>query len=226
MQLNKLIKGKLLRRYKRFLADIELENGEIVIAHCTNTGSMKSVIEKGAPVLISPSDNPNRKTKYTWEMIFINKAWAGVNTTNANKVAKEIVLANKIVGLQNLQQLKSEVKIRNSRLDFFGIDINGIEVWMEVKNVSMKEGEWALFPDAVTTRGQKHLKTLMEIKKQGHRAAMIYIIQRSDVEFFGIAHHIDPEYSNLLQVAKEAGVEVYPVQMKLDEKGIHFYKEL
>lgn len=226
MQFNNLIKGKLIRRYKRFLADIELENEEVVIAHCTNTGSMKSVIEEGAPVLISLSNNPNRKTKYTWEMIFINGSWVGVNTANANKIAKEIVLANNISGLQNLQQLKSEVKIMDSRLDFFGIDTEGTEVWIEVKNVSMKEGDWALFPDAVTTRGQKHLKTLMEIKKQGHRAAMIYIIQRSDVKYFAAAQNIDPEYSKLLQVAKKNGVEVYPVQMKLNEKGIHFHKEL
>jgi sugar fermentation stimulation protein A len=226
MKFQLLIKGKLLKRYKRFLADIELENGEIVIAHCTNTGSMKSVIEEGAPVLLSPSNNPKRKTKYTWEMIWINDAWAGVNTSNANMLAREMLENNQISGLRYLQELKAEVKYTDSRLDFFAKDKNGNQVWIEVKNVSMKEGEDALFPDAKTTRGQKHLKTLMELKKQGHRAAMIYIVQRSDVKYFGAADKIDPQYANLLAEAKAKGVEVYAIQMKLNESGIHFHKEL
>jgi len=221
MKFQLLIKGKLLKRYKRFLADIELENGEIVIAHCTNTGSMKSVIEEGAPVLLSPSNNPKRKTKYTWEMIWINDAWAGVNTSNANMLAREMLENNQISGLRYLQELKAEVKYTDSRLDFFAKDKNGNQVWIEVKNVSMKEGEDALFPDAKTTRGQKHLKTLMELKKQGHRAAMIYIVQRSDVKYFGAADKIDPQYANLLAEAKAKGVEVVVYEPALKES--HFF---
>ena len=222
MVLNNLVKGKFIKRYKRFLADIKLENGEIVVAHCTNTGSMKSLLEVGAPVLLSTNNNPKRKTKYSWELIWINNAWVGVNTYNANKITADLLKTKQIEGLNNLHAIKSEVKNGDSRLDFFGIDTQGKEVWMEVKNVSMKENDNALFPDAITTRGQKHLKRLMEIIKQGHRAAMIYIIQRSDVQYFGVASHIDPEYDKLLKQAKTIGVEVYPVQIKWNNDGYKF----
>jgi sugar fermentation stimulation protein A len=221
MELQKLTKGKLIKRYKRFLADVELENGEIITAHCTNTGSMKTCIEEGADVLLSPTDNHKRKTKYTWEMIYMNGSWVGVNTNNANSLAFEFIAANKIPGLSHLTELKREVRFGDSRFDIFGKDKQG-EVWIEVKNVSMKEGDWALFPDSPTTRGQKHLKTLMEVKKQGQRAAMLYMIQRPDVRKFAAAKEIDPAYALLLREAFHQGVEVYAVQVRLDEKGIYF----
>ncbi|OYT17614.1 MAG: DNA/RNA nuclease SfsA [Bacteroidetes bacterium 4572_77] len=211
-----------IRRYKRFLADIELEDGSVVVAHCTNTGSMKSLLEVGAPVLLSPASDPKRKTKFTWELIWINQSWAGVNTANANKIAISLLQSKQIKGLEDLQEIKAEVKNEDSRLDIFGKDKNGTEVWMEVKNVSMKEEEYALFPDAITTRGQKHLKRLTEIKKQGHRAAMIYIIQRNDVKYFGVAKHIDPVYAKLLEEAKKIGVEVYAVQIKWTKQSYSF----
>lgn len=225
MKFNKLIKGKLIKRYLRFLADVELENGEVVTAHCTNTGSMKSVVVSGADVLISPAKDPNRKTKFTWEMIRINGQWVGVNTANANKLAFEWVRDNEITGLQNLQDLRTEKKYGDSRFDIYGHDGNR-EVWIEVKNVSMKEGDDALFPDAVTTRGQKHLKTLMNVVKQGHRAAMIYVIQRSDVNQFAAAKEIDAEYAELLEEAKNKGVEVYACQATLNENEISLWRIL
>lgn len=221
MRFENLVKGRLIRRYKRFLADVELENGTIITAHCTNTGSMKSCVEEGAPVLLSPAADKTRKTPFTWEMIWINQAWVGVNTNNANKIAFELVSKSIIVGLQGLTNLRREVKYGDSRFDIFGMD-GQHEVWMEVKNVSMKEGDWVLFPDAVTTRGQKHLKTLMAVKKAGHRAAMIYIIQRTDVSKFAAALEVDPEYARLLEEAKKAGVEVYAVQVSLSPQGIEF----
>jgi len=150
MKFENLTKGKLIKRYMRFLADVELESGEKVVAHCTNTGSMKSVVVPGADVLLSPVNNPNRKTKFTWEMIRINSEWAGVNTANANELAFEWVSNNEIEGLQNLKDLKREKKFEDSRFDIYGHD-GEKQVWMEVKNVSLKEKDFALFPDAVTT---------------------------------------------------------------------------
>jgi len=225
MKFNKLTKGRLIKRYLRFLADVELENGEKVTAHCTNTGSMKSVNIPGADVLLSPVNDPKRKTKFTWEMIKINDQWAGVNTSNANSLAFEWVSNNEIPGLQNLKDLKREQKFGDSRFDIYGFD-GEKQVWIEVKNVSLKEGEFALFPDAVTTRGQKHLKTLMQVIEEGHRAAMIYVIQRSDVNHFAAAKEIDPTYARLLEEAKQKGVEVYACQAKLSETSIELWRVL
>ncbi|NOR88140.1 MAG: DNA/RNA nuclease SfsA [Bacteroidales bacterium] len=220
-----LIKGRLIKRYKRFLADVELENGEIITAHCTNTGSMKSCIEEGAPVLLSPANDPKRKTKYTWEMIWINKSWVGVNTNHANTMAFELIKNNHIPSLVGLTSLKREVRFQDSRFDIFGMD-GQQEIWIEVKNVSMKEGDWALFPDSPTTRGQKHLKTLITAKEAGHRAAMIYIIQRTDIKYFAAAKEIDPKYAQLLELAKEKGVEVYAIQVKLSKSGMKLFQLL
>jgi sugar fermentation stimulation protein A len=225
MKFEKLVEGRLIKRYKRFLADVELADGAIVTAHCTNTGSMDSCLENGAGVLLSPSPDPNRKTRFTWEMIYINNNWVGVNTQNSNKIAHELVEKNIIRGLENLIDLKRELKYFDSRFDLFGFD-GTKEVWMEVKNVSMKRDDWALFPDAVTERGQKHLKTLMKIVESGQRAAMIYIIQRTDISKFRAAHEVDAKYAQLLEEAKRVGVEVYPVQVQLNEQGIEFYRSL
>lgn len=212
------IKGKLIKRYLRFLAEVELADGSVITAHCTNTGSMKSCLLPGAPVLLSPNDNPNRKTKFTWEAIEIEYTWIGVNTNRANQWAFEWVAKNEIPGLEYLQDLKREKKFGDSRFDIYGHD-GEKEVWMEVKNVSMKEGDFALFPDAPTTRGQKHLKTLMQIVKDGQRAAMIYVIQRSDIQYFAAAKEIDPLYAELLEEAKKVGVEVYALQVELSKNA-------
>lgn len=222
---NKLVHGKLLRRYKRFLADIELDTGEIVLAHCTNSGSMKSCLETGAEVYLSPVNDPKRKTRFTWEMIKINNSWVGINTGIPNKLAYEAILAGNLPGLEGYSKVKREVKFGDSRFDIYAE--NGTErCFIEVKNVSMKENEFALFPDAVTTRGQKHLKTLIEVKKQGIRAVMLYIIQRSDVEIFAPAKEIDPEYATLLKKAVEMGVDVIPMQAKVSAEGIHLQREI
>jgi sugar fermentation stimulation protein A len=225
MKFQNLVKGRLIKRYKRFLADIELETGEIITAHCTNTGSMKSVYIPGAEVLISPVDNSKRKTKFTWEMIRINGIWVGVNTNNANALAYEWILDNKISGLNNLKDLKKEKKYGDSRFDIYGHD-GKKQVWIEIKNVSLKEGDFALFPDAVTSRGQKHLKTLIEIVEKGQRAAMIYVIQRTDIYKFAPAYKIDPIYAKRYYEAKNTGVEIYVCQARPDETGIEYLREL
>lgn len=221
----KLLSGKLIRRYKRFLADVELENGEIVTAHCTNTGSMKSCIEINAPVLLSPAKDPNRKTKYTWECIFINNAWIGINTNVPNRIVYEAIVNKTIKGLDGYDFVKREVTFEDSRLDVYA-ENEKEKCFIEVKNVTMKVGDTAQFPDAKTERGLKHLQTLMRIKEKGMRAVMVYIIQRTDVDSFGLAEHIDPDYANGLRKAINAGVEVFPIQVVVSPDGIEIGKIL
>ena len=221
----KVIRGRLIRRYKRFLADIELYDGTVVTAHCTNSGSMKSCIEEGAPVYISPVSNPNRKTKYTWEMIYINNGWVGINTSNPNLLAYEAIKSGSIDKLKGYTTVKREVKFGDSRFDIFA-ENNTDKCFVEVKNVTYKEGKYALFPDAVTTRGKKHLKTLIEVKKQGIRAVMLYIIQRTDVEVFAPAGEIDPEYTKALKTASEQGVDIIALVAKVTPESIKIVKEL
>lgn len=220
-----LIEGRLIRRYKRFLADVELNNGSIVVAHCTNSGSMKSCIEEGAPVMLSPAKDPNRKTRFTWEMIFINGGWVGINTMIPNQLAFEYISQGKIAALAGYDVVKREVTFGNSRFDIYAENDNE-KCFVEVKNVSMKVGEAALFPDAKTTRGLKHLETLIEVKKQGMRAVMFYIIQRMDVEMFGTAKEIDPAYADGLKRAMGNGVEVIAMQAEVSPIGIALVKEL
>lgn len=220
-----LIHGTLIQRYKRFLADVKLDDGSIVLAHCTNTGSMKSCLETGAEVYLSPMNDPNRKTKFTWEMIKINGDWVGVNTTNSNKLAFEAVYMGLIEGLNGYNEVKKEVKWDDSRFDLMAK--NELETcFIEVKNVSMKAGEWVLFPDAVTMRGKKHLETLIRVKEEGMRAVMLYVVQRSDVFKFGPADEIDPEYGMALRKAVKKGVEVFVVQTKVTPEEITIVKSL
>ncbi len=220
-----LIHGRLIKRYKRFLADVKLDNDEIVTAHCTNTGSMKSCLEDNAEVYLSPVDDPNRKTKFTWEMIKINGDWIGINTGNPNKLAFEAIKNGEIEKLKGYTEVKREVKFDDSRFDVMAR--NETETcFIEVKNVTLKEGNYALFPDAVTSRGKKHLETLIKVKEQEMRAVMLYIIQRMDIDTFGLAKDIDPEYSKTLKVAYEKGVEIIPMQAKVTPEKIELVKEL
>ncbi len=222
---DKLIEGKLIKRYKRFLADIELKNGDVVLAHCTNTGSMKSCIEAGAPVMLTPVNDPKRKTRFTWEMIFINNAWVGINTMNPNRFAYEAVQKNEIPGLEGYTRVKSEVKFGDSRFDL-RLEKQDEVCFVEIKNVTMREGKVALFPDAVSARGLKHLNTLLEVRKSGMRAVMLYIIQRMDVELFKPAAAIDPDYAQTLRYVIDQGVEIIPAQLKVHPEGIDFHRIL
>ncbi len=221
----KLVRGKLIKRYKRFLADVELEDGTIVIAHCTNSGSMKTCIEEGAPVYLSPATDPKRKTKFTWEMIFINNGWIGVNTIIPNQLAFDAIVAEEIEKLKGYTFVKREVKFGDSRFDIYAENKNE-KCFVEVKNVTMKVGNYALFPDSVTIRGRKHLETLIEVKKSGIRAVMLYVIQRMDVDIFGPAKDIDPEYAKSLKKAIDNGVEVIAVQAMVSPDDIKIIREL
>lgn len=214
-----LIPGKLIRRYKRFLTDVELETGEKVVAHCTNSGSMKSCLEEGAEVYLSPANDPKRKTRYTWEMIKIGGKWVGVNTSIPNTLAYDAIKNQQIVGLKGYTEVRREVKYGNSRIDIFAQNEKE-KCFIEVKNVTMKVGNYVRFPDAITTRGKKHLETLMDIKAAGMRAVMLYVVQRMDVKMFAPAWEIDPGYSETLVRAFAAGVEVFPVMAEVSPERI------
>ena len=220
-----LVHGTLIKRYKRFLADVTLDDGSVVTAHCTNSGSMKSCLKEGAGVNLSPVNDPARKTKFTWEMIHINGDWVGINTSNPNLLVYQAVKNQEIPGLDNYQKVQREVKFGESRLDIFA-ENDQEQCAIEVKNVTMKEGEFALFPDARTERGLKHLNTLIRLKQSGMRAVMVYVIQRMDVTLFGPASEIDPDYAKGLREAHKAGVEIFPLQARVTPSEIKFVKQL
>lgn len=221
----KLIPGKLIKRYKRFLADVELTDGSIVTAHCTNSGSMKTCLENGADVYLSPVNDPSRKTKFTWEMIKINHGWVGIHTGHPNRLVFEAIQNGEVPELAGYTEVKREVKFDDSRFDVMAS--NDKEVcFVEVKNVTMKVGDYALFPDAKTVRGRKHLETLIKVKAEGMRAVMFYVIQRTDIEKFGPAKEIDFEYAASLQKAVDAGVEIIAMTAEVGPEGIHLTKNI
>ena len=220
-----LIQGKLVKRYKRFMADIELENSDIVTAHCANSGSMLSLNEPGAPVWISPANNPKRKLKYTWELIQIGEALVGVNAQHPNLLVADAIEAGHISELLGYDTLKREVKYgENSRIDILLSDKDKPLCYVEVKNTTMRRdlssGAPAEFPDAVTTRGTKHLVELGNMVKEGHRAVMFYLVQRTDAAAFCVASDIDPTYAEQLAQAINIGVEVVAYTCSITPKEI------
>ena len=216
----------LKKRYKRFLADIIIQD-KIEVAHVPNTGSMTSCWEEDWTCLVTESQNPARKLKYTLELTHNGKSWIGVNTANANKLVKEWLTAEILSPFIGYQKITPEKKVGASRFDFF---IEGHDklpdCYIEVKNVTLKLDDMAQFPDAVSERGQKHLRELVELKEQGFRACMVYVVQREDVDSFKAAGAIDPQYAQLLVQAHNAGVEIYVYQCQLSPEGIEWKKEL
>ena len=205
----KLLAGKLVRRYKRFLADIELESGETLTAHCPNSGSMKTCTGTGWKVLLSDHPDPSRKYRYTWEMVHNGQCWIGINTGVPNRIVEESVRAGKIPELKGYPIIQREKNYgRNSRIDLLLSDSRRL-CFVEVKNVTLVEEDGNYyFPDSVTGRGRKHLSELMTMVDEGHRAVMLFIIQRSDGNLFRPARHIDPEYAESLERAYKHGVEI------------------
>ena len=190
-------------------------------------------LEEGAEVWLSPADDPKRKTQFTWEMIKIGGDWVGINTSNPNALAMEWVSRGIVPGLEGLSGLKREVKWEDSRFDLYGVmkgdesaKEQGKGCFIEVKNVSLKDGERALFPDAVTVRGRKHLNTLVRVKKAGMRAVMLYVVQRMDVRIFSPARSIDPEYGKALDEAIRQGVEIIVVQARVTPESIVYHRVL
>jgi sugar fermentation stimulation protein A len=216
-----LIKGTLVKRYKRFLSDIVLESGEEITAHCANSGTMLSVNDPGSEVWVSPARNPDRKLKYTWELIRVGKSLVGINTALPNKIVQEAIENGTVPDLQGYANLRREVKYgKNSRIDILLEDDAKPLCYVEIKNVTMRRGEVAEFPDAVTARGTKHLGELADQVKAGHRAVMFYLIQREDCESFTLADDIDPAYAEALADARKAGVEVLAFKCALSPKEI------
>jgi len=220
-----LIHGTLIKRYKRFLSDIRLGDGSIVIAHCTNSGSMKTCIEEGAEVYLSPAKDPKRKTRFTWEMIKLNNSWVGINTLHPNQIVYDAIVNGQINQLKGYTHVQREVKLGNSRIDIMAQN-KSETCFIEVKNVTMKDGKYARFPDAVTKRGKKHLEELIQLKKEGIRAVMVFIIQRTDVSIFTPAHTIDSDYAKTLKKAYNCGVEIIPLQVKVSPQELIIHQEL
>ena len=205
-----LTQGQILKRYKRFFADIRLSDGSIVVAHCANTGSMKTCWEPGWGALISPATNPERKLLWTLEFILKENDFIMVNTALTNTFAKEALSAQALSPFQDYLTIIPEQKIFDSRFDFHLTQAGLPDCWVEVKNVTLLDSPGvASFPDSVSTRGQKHLYDLIKIKESGARAAMLYVLSRSDTEKFKCADKIDPEYDHALKMAVSKGVEVY-----------------
>jgi len=208
-----LIPGKLVKRYKRFLTDVELADGTVVTAHCANSGSMLSVNEPGAPVWLSPANDPKRKLKFTWELVKIGNAMVGINTQHPNRIVFEAIEAGKIDELTGYATQRREVKYgKNSRIDVLLESPDKPNCYVEVKNTTMRRdfspGAPAEFPDSVTARGAKHLEELGDMVEQGHRAVMFYLVQRDDADTFTVAADIDPIYAEGLKIAQKRGVEV------------------
>ena len=221
-----LIKGKLIKRYKRFFADIKLDK-EIVTAHCPNTGSMMGLLNEGNEVFISRNNDPKRKLKYTLEIIKVNKKLVGINTHFANKIAYHGLYNNLIKEISNNDTIKPEVFFdKETRFDFF-IEKNKQKIFAEVKNVTLfRDEKIAEFPDAVTSRGTKHLKTLITATKKGYKSYLLFLVQIQGVESFKIAKDIDKEYYENYLLAKKAGVKFLAYRCKINSKEIKIEKKI
>lgn len=252
-----LVQGILIRRYKRFFAEIQLDSGEMITAHCPNTGPMTGIYRVGAPVLVSRSDNPKRKLAYTWEAVQLQEGdrppiWVGTNTNLPNRVVRSLLERRLIPELGPYGAIRSEVKYGagdRSRIDFVldpvnpvgtslgdapgdasGHDCSGHDliapsdrsIYLEVKNTTWTDGgTLALFPDTVTTRGQKHLRELTALLPE-YRAVMLYFINRGDCDRFAPGDGPDPEYGRLLRVAIAQGLEVLPCRFEVTPQGFEY----
>jgi len=207
-----LVPGRLVRRYKRFLADVELTDGRVVTAHCPNSGSMLGCALPGSPVLLSRSVNPSRRLPYTWELVQVDSVWVGINTALPNRLVREGIERGIVTELQGYGRIRQEVCYggERSRIDLL-LEEPGL-CYVEVKNVTLVEEGVARFPDAVTTRGQKHLRELMAMIESGARAVNFFVVQHAGARSVAPADAIDPAYGGLLRQAARAGVELLAYQ--------------
>lgn len=218
-----LIHGILERRYKRFLADVRLDTGERITVHCANSGRMTTCNEPGRPVALSDAQNPRRKLRYTWEMIHMGDAWVGVHSALSNRIIAEAVAAGRIAELPPGPTLRREVAYgegRRSRVDLVLEPAEGPPCYVEVKHSTLRVGDHAAFPDAVSTRGQKHIEDLMHVAQDGARAVLVFAVGRADCHRFRPADEIDPDYGALLRQATGKGVEVLAYRLRFDPAGV------
>jgi sugar fermentation stimulation protein A len=206
------LKARLIRRYKRFLADIRLDDGSDLTVHCPNPGSMLGTQAPGSAVRCSTHEDPKRKYRHTLEMIRVGQSWVGLHAAKANAVALRALEADAYAPFAGYEKIEHEVAVdEGSRFDFrlFGHATHDEPCWIEVKSVTMCDARRARFPDAVTTRGRRHLEHLMVRKERGERAALLYIVQRADADSVAPADEIDPDYASALREAARAGVEIH-----------------
>jgi sugar fermentation stimulation protein A len=224
---NTVCEGTLIQRYKRFLSDIKLDSGETIVAHVPNSGSMLGVKDPGSRVRLTKSDDPKRKLPYTLELVKTKEgSWVGVNTARTNKIVFEAFHNKTVPHWKSFDEIKPEVKINDkTRLDFL-LSGKNKKHYVEVKNVSMARPPLAVFPDAVTERGQKHLRELMALVKKGNSAEVLFVVQREDCETFSPADDIDPEYGKLLRDAAKNGVRVSCWACTIRQDSIELTREL
>lgn len=203
--------GRLIRRYKRFLSDIRLDDGTDITAHCANPGAMLGLKEPGLRVWVEPNNDPKRKLKYAWRLVeFDDGHWAGIDTAVPNRIVREALLARAVPELAAYGGVRPEVRYgEKSRVDFLLTEPGLPDAYVEVKNVHLRrDGDWAEFPDSVTTRGARHLRDLSAMVAQGHRAAMLYVVQRTDCTRLKMAEDLDPAYAAAFEEARAGGVEM------------------
>ncbi len=222
----KLLKGIFLKRYKRFFVDIKYKN-KIITAHCPNSGSMMGLLSKNNSVWFTKSNNPNRKLKYTLQIINVNNNMVGINTHITNKIVLEALLKKKIKNLIKYNDIKPEVKFSDkTRFDFM-LSNNNEKCFLEVKNVTLvRKNNIAEFPDAITTRGTKHLRELVKAKKKGYKSFILYLIQREDCKLFKIAKDIDVKYKNTFDFAIKNGVQILCYDCKITNEEIIINKQI
>jgi sugar fermentation stimulation protein A len=218
-----LVRGTLLRRYKRFLADVMLDDGRAVTAHCANPGAMLGLAETGTAVWLEPADGPRRKLAFAWRLVELGDGHlAGIDTALPNRLVAEALAADAIPALAGYPEVRPETRFgAASRVDFLLTAPGRAPAYVEVKNVHLRrEGDWAEFPDCVTLRGAKHLRELAAVAAAGHRAVMLYVVQRSDCRRFRLAADLDPGYAAAHCAARAAGVEVIAHATRIDRRGV------
>lgn len=218
-----LVTGRLVRRYKRFLADVELDNGEVVVAHTANTGAMTGCSQPGSRVWLSKSDNPRRKCKYTWELVETREGVVvGINTLHANVLVEEAIKSGQFPFFNGYSSMRREASYgqEGSRIDFLLQSAARPPCYLEVKNVTLASHGVAFFPDAVSVRGQKHLRELESVVTAGDRALLCFCIQRHDVSECRPADSVDSEYGRLLRQVVKTGVDVVAIKARPDVRGV------
>ena len=228
-----LVHARLIKRYKRFLADVRLDNGEVITVHCPNTGSMKNCVEENAEIWLSESDNPKRKYRYTWEYLLTSRDdYIGVNAGKANQLVQSAIRDGLVEQLAGYESIRPEVRYggEKSRIDLLLQDTKRQDCYVEVKSVTLLEDPPSsgigYFPDAVSERGSKHLRELIKVSQSDARSVLVFCVQHTGIKEVRPADHIDREYGKLLRKALESGVEVLAFKVRKSNKGFQLWRGL